>query len=310
VVKSGGYAVIDKLINDIKGLVKNFRKAYQFLKDVKKIYEDEFKGNDGIVMLPKEGRYLIVGDLHGDFNSLTLILEQVDLKNFIDSGGKVIFLGDYIDRGPMQPHVILTVFMLKTLYPESIITLRGNHEPPKWLMPYPHDFPDVLKMVYGATEGTVLYSSFFEIFQKMPYAALIRENALLVHGGPPTVNIEKSKDLITYINVVKSPYSKKILEEILWNDPIEADVIAYPSPRGAGFLFGRRTTRLALNILKVNMIIRAHEPVDGIRFSHNGRVVTVFSMKGYYFNRYGAYIDLNTGDPLWLSKFESMVHYY
>ena len=105
--------MIDKLINDIKGLVKNFRKAYQFLKDVKKIYEDEFKGNDGIVMLPKEGRYLIVGDLHGDFNSLTLILEQVDLKNFIDSGGKVIFLGDYIDRGPMQPHVILTVFSLR-----------------------------------------------------------------------------------------------------------------------------------------------------------------------------------------------------
>jgi hypothetical protein len=46
--------------------------------------------------------------------------------------------------------------------------------------------------------------------------------------------------------------------------------------------------------LGVKILIRGHEPCEeGFRINHNGRVLTLFSMKGApYFNERGAYLQL------------------
>jgi serine/threonine protein phosphatase 1 len=67
-------------------------------------------------------RTLAIGDIHGCNTALVTLLEKVQPS----VGDKIIFLGDYIDRGPTSREVIETLLALtKTCSP---IFVRGNHE--------------------------------------------------------------------------------------------------------------------------------------------------------------------------------------
>ena len=67
-------------------------------------------------------RTLAIGDIHGCHTALTTLLEQVQLQ----STDKVIFLGDYVDRGPASRAVIESLIHLSKTC--SAVFLRGNHE--------------------------------------------------------------------------------------------------------------------------------------------------------------------------------------
>jgi Calcineurin-like phosphoesterase len=48
--------------------------------------------------LPKE--FVVIGDIHGDLHTLISILKDVDYKRLLSNPhNKLIFLGDYVDRG-------------------------------------------------------------------------------------------------------------------------------------------------------------------------------------------------------------------
>jgi serine/threonine protein phosphatase 1 len=65
-------------------------------------------------------RTLAIGDIHGCHTALTTLLKSLELR----PDDKLVFLGDYIDRGPASRQVIDTVLELK----KSSVFLRGNHE--------------------------------------------------------------------------------------------------------------------------------------------------------------------------------------
>ena len=64
----------------------------------------------------------IIGDIHGCYNSLVALLAQVEKQ-----ADTLVFLGDYIDRGPDSKKVVDLVLRLKKERP-NVITLLGNHE--------------------------------------------------------------------------------------------------------------------------------------------------------------------------------------
>ena len=77
-----------------------------------------------------ESPHFIVGDLHGSLHLLEHILEQID--HVIGTLGltdpKLVFVGDYIDRGPASAGVLDRLFELAHEFPDNIICILGNHE--------------------------------------------------------------------------------------------------------------------------------------------------------------------------------------
>lgn len=67
-------------------------------------------------------RTLAIGDIHGCQTALTRLLDQVKPT----AADRLIFLGDYIDRGPASRAVIDSLLELNTRC--APIFLRGNHE--------------------------------------------------------------------------------------------------------------------------------------------------------------------------------------
>lgn len=74
--------------------------------------------------LTNESRYYCFPDIHGRFDLLQKALDFVEQAN--PNGGKIIFLGDYIDRGPENKKVLETVMNPKQGW--EYVCLMGNHE--------------------------------------------------------------------------------------------------------------------------------------------------------------------------------------
>ncbi len=71
------------------------------------------------------GRTFAIGDIHGDLDQLKLLLERVGR---LDSSDKLVFLGDYVDRGPRSKQVIEFVRNELPRTGAKVVCLRGNHE--------------------------------------------------------------------------------------------------------------------------------------------------------------------------------------
>ncbi len=227
-------------------------------------------------------RLVVVGDIHGDYESLMKMLSSVDLEEAL-----LVFLGDYIDRGEQSPQVVYEILSAKLKSPSSVLLLMGNHEGPPELPVYPHDFPLHLMDLYGRTWEDV-YHSVMLCFRELYVCSVFEGSLFMVHGGVPT-------DPVTLSSLAKASQELDLLEELLWNDPMSHKGVE-PSPRGAGHLFGPDVTERFLKSMGVKVVVRSHEPCDGYEVFHGGKLITIFSRKGPpYFNDYAAYLDIR--DP-------------
>ena len=73
--------------------------------------------------MASKGRLIAIGDIHGCIKKLKNLLGHLSIQ----SDDTVIFLGDYIGRGPSSKDVISVLIDLKKKN-ENIICLLGNHE--------------------------------------------------------------------------------------------------------------------------------------------------------------------------------------
>jgi protein phosphatase len=247
--------------------------------------------SERLVKLEPAGEALIIGDLHGDLESLTYILKTSDFVQQMNrrKDATLIFLGDYGDRGAHSAEVYYTVLRLKFAFPEQIILLRGNHEGPNDLLASPHDLPMQFQARFKEN-WTAAYSKVRDLFAYLYNAVLVDERYLMVHGGL-SPEITTAQDLAqAHLTHPK----KEFLEDLLWSDPNDMVKTVLPSPRGAGKLFGKSVTENVLNRLGVKVLIRGHEQCqEGFKINHDAKVLTLFSRKGApYFNAHGAYLQL------------------
>lgn len=67
-----------------------------------------------------------IADLHGRHDLLLIALERIEQSSH--SGGTIVFLGDYVDRGPQSRQIIETLMAGPHARGWKWICLQGNHE--------------------------------------------------------------------------------------------------------------------------------------------------------------------------------------
>jgi serine/threonine protein phosphatase 1 len=153
-------------------------------------------------------RTFVIGDIHGDMFHLSQLMGKLPPLGPRDT---LVFLGDYVDRGPASAGVVDYVRKLPQQTPAKVVTLRGNHED-AWLRvvdggwpefviprsngcleayrsfkrlpapqpddaPEPHEFAEMLK-------GTFFPPDVVEWMRTLPYF-YEDEFAIYVHAGIP-----------------------------------------------------------------------------------------------------------------------------
>jgi len=216
------------------------------------------------------GDFLVVGDTHGDLETTLNAVKTAERE-----GLNLLFLGDYVDRGPMQIENIATLLELKLSWGWRLTLLRGNHETSemnRWYGFY---------SAVASALGPDFYPEFAKVFSQLPYAALIHGDVFCAHGGVP-MNMEKIDEIEDFRKGEADPTSLKALQ-LLWNDPCEDIDEFAPSWRGGGaMLFGRRAFRRFMNANGLALMIRSHEPQDkGYGYLFDNRLLTIFSCRYY-----------------------------
>ena len=70
------------------------------------------------------GRTFAIGDIHGEPGHLSTLLGRFPA---LDSKDTLVYLGDYLDRGPRSKAVVELLMSFSGLTPAKVVCLRGNH---------------------------------------------------------------------------------------------------------------------------------------------------------------------------------------
>ena len=254
---------------------------YELLKEAKLPTESEvkyimqkaidiFSNEKNVIYLSSS--ITVVGDIHGQYN---------DLKELFSTGGmppdtNYLFLGDYVDRGPMSLEVIVFLTLMKIKYPQKIHLLRGNHESRATNQQYGFHLECLKK--YNQSITVWLYIN--EMFNYLPLAAVIDNKLFCIHGGlsPLLQSVEDIKNLERCRDIP----TEGVMADLVWSDPDQGIEGFKLSERGAGFIFGENVIDKFLHVNKFETIIRAHQLcMDGYSILFNGKIITVWSAPKY-----------------------------
>jgi protein phosphatase len=250
----------------------------------------------GLVEISEIENLVVVGDLHGDSRTLAAILRAIDHDSFLKNPlNKLVFLGDYVDRGSDSAGVLGTVCRLKRTSPGSVVLIRGNHEAPSEFPFSSHDLPYELGARFPR-QAREIYGRVLALFGQMTLATVVGSSLLLVHGGLPT-EPDAPENYRARISVAQENHIRdRVMEELLWNDPRTIGSDWERSPRGLGRHFGPAVTERWLAATKTRVVVRGHEPCRGYRIDHDGKVLTLFSSAEPYPGFAAAYIKVDKGE--------------
>ena len=228
----------------------------------------------------------VVGDLHGSLESLTHILQKVDLQNHL-----IVFDGDFVDRGEKSLEVLVTLLVLKLAYPDRVYLIRGNHEDSMVASVY--GFRDEICKKYGMTATNEIWRSMECLFSALPIAVRTK-SALILHGGLPSADFdlqhlrdlpkEKRFEMKSIVNPVTP--EEQFLAGIVWSDPTDDETQdVAENPRGIGILFGCQVAQEFLKRNNLQYLVRGHQMVESgvtdMQCGEDRSVITIFSAAAY-----------------------------
>lgn len=231
------------------------REVLELLEDVRRVLEKETR----LIELPASERTVFVGDTHGDFEAT-----KVTSQRYLRNGGKLIFLGDYVDRGRDSVANINYLLCLKLAYPDKLFLLQGNHEGYGVFHFYPADFWEAV--------DEELRGVYEEVLLELPL--VVSAGSIIgLHGVLPDV---KNLSDINGIEIGSEEW-----KHVTWGDWQEVDGDYLQIDRYTGRpQFGKRYFDRLMKQFGKNVLIRSHQP-GAPRVMYDNRCLTIFTSHAY-----------------------------
>ena len=170
----------------------------------------------------------VCGDIHGQYSDLIRLFEEGGYPPEIN----YLFLGDYVDRGQQSIETICLLFCFKIKYINTFFLLRGNHECATLNREY--GFYDECKRKYNIK----LWKKFVDVFNCMPYSAIVEDKIIFMHGGL-SPSLKKLSQLNEIIRPTDVP-DEGLLCDLVWSDP-ESNLKGWEfNERGISYTFNER----------------------------------------------------------------------
>eukprot|EP00415_Alexandrium_ostenfeldii_P001753 UN1753 len=167
--------------------------------------------------------------------------------------------------------------------------LRGNHECASITRIY--GFYDECKR----RSNVKVWKAFCEVFNKLPFCAIVDERIFCVHGGlsPEIHTLEQVRQISRPTDVP----DHGLITDFLWSDP-DCEIEGWAeNDRGVSYLFGEDIVSSFLVKYNFDVVVRAHQVVvDGFEFFGTKRkLITLFSAPNYCgeFDNAGAMMDID-----------------
>ncbi|MCS7240122.1 MAG: serine/threonine protein phosphatase [Candidatus Bipolaricaulota bacterium] len=212
-----------------------------------------------LVRLPADKSVVFVGDTHGDREATEEIL-----RRYCDEAHVIVFLGDYVDRGPDSLGNLQLLMAAKVSHPERIFLLMGNHE--AWAVaPFvPADFWRALSL----REAKFLA----ETLALLPFAAFHPAGMLAVHGALPDVDELEE--------IERVPLGSANWRKMTWGDWVDGPGYQVDPGVWGRPAYGRDYFFEVMERLGLRVLVRAHQP-DAPLFLFGGRCLTLFTSHAY-----------------------------
>jgi serine/threonine-protein phosphatase 6 catalytic subunit len=156
-----------------------------------------------------------------------------------------------------------------------VTLLRGNHESRQITQVY--GFYDECQRKYGNANA---WRWCTDVFDYLTLSALIDGEVLCVHGGL-SPDVRTLDQIRTIDRLCEIPHEGPFCD-MMWSDPEDIETWSV-SPRGAGWLFGRKVTAEFNAVNGLNLVARAHQLVqEGLKYTFPEKsLVTVWSAPNY-----------------------------
>jgi len=211
-----------------------------------------------LIALPEEGWAVFVGDTHGDLEASERVIARYLREGFV-----LVFLGDYVDRGPHSRENILFLLEQKLKHPERVFLLMGNHEGWQAAQFSPADF-----WLGLSSEEAQLYAA---TLIKLPLAAATSNGIIALHGALPELPALKA---VNEIEPGSAPW-----RQITWGDWYDAPGHALGDMWGRPG-FGRDYFEELMHRYRKEVLIRSHQPNAPLAL-FDDRCITIFTSSAY-----------------------------
>jgi len=221
--------------------------------------EQAFAKEPKLIEIPASGQLTFVGDTHGDFDATKTVC-----KRYFGDGRRLVFLGDYVDRGRDSEANINYLLCLKLAYPANLFLLQGNHEGYGVFQFYPANFWEAIDH-----ELRELYE---RVLLKLPLA-VSTGSIIGLHGALP--------DITTLSDINKIQVGSEEWKQVVWGDwqEIDGNYLGIDAYTGRP-QFGRVYFDNIMERFDKNVLIRSHQP--GARQAMYGdRCLTIFTSHAY-----------------------------
>lgn len=197
-----------------------------------------FEAEPRLLKIDNVRRVVFVGDTHGEYDATRHIIEH-----YFDEDTALIFLGDYVDRGPQSLANIEALLQLKLENPERVILLQGNHEGWGVQSFRPANFWESLEDEY--------LDLFAEVLGELPYAVATPNRILALHAALPPVDSLEEIDEIT-------PGSVQWYH-MIWGD-YQNSPGQFLGDMGSRPQFGQDRFESLMKRFGMRVLVRGHQP--------------------------------------------------